>query len=913
MNRKCMATFVCLLVLIGLLTPISAMAGEPDPGWGIKYTPHAPIRIDSDADFPGIATSGNGTVWAPWVIENLEIDGSGEGYCVYIGNTTEHFVVKDCMLHDANGGDGSINRFDASLMMYSVTNGTLHNNTANSSSFGIYLYSNSFDNVITENNASSNTDTGILLDAGSEGNDISNNTASHNDLNGIYIYSGTENNLIDNNVTFNTKYGIYLYSASHNRILNCSVNNNTDTGVHLYLNSDSNNVTLCKLADNGCGLRVHASGSNSIYYNNFAGNTVQGNDDTNANLWDYGYPSGGNFWSDYSGADAMSGSGQSIPGPDGIGDTPYPISGIGGSQDSYPLMTMGDIADNYPPISSVDAVVPYWHNLDILAVTATAYDARGSVVQVEMWYRYEAGAWALFGTDSASPWSWDFDWPSAEGNYSFYSVAEDGSGNSEVAPGALDASAGCEAAAPAVNAGPDAIDNSQFTQNATAADTGSGIFNYTWTMASGLGAVNFGTQWSEDTAVSANPDGTYIIRLNVTDNAGNWAADEFNLIWDATDPAIAVSNIVNDTGIWYNVTDANPGMVYWLSGTTNTTDTAPYFIDTSALTPGWFNYTIWACDLAGNSASHGVTVYIPQAIIANPPIPGITGTTPANRAIGVSTSTTITIHFNRSMDRASVQSAFGVTNITANNTVFTFSWSASNTTLVVAISPRLLPLTTYTVTVDTRAMDANGTHMAQNYSFHFATFMDTDLDGTTDSADLDDDGDGVPDTSDAFPLDPTETIDTDEDGIGNDADPDDDNDGVGDAEDPDPLDPAVPGLEDSEPAGDFLLIILIVACVIVGVIIGYLLMSRKAGKPPAENSSEESEVPEENAENTEELEPISPEESAPEAIPEEKAALESPPPSPDDPRIAKLTEAYESGKISKELYDKNLARFRGQQ
>ena len=50
--------------------------------------------------------------------------------------------------------------------------------------------------------------------------------------------------------------------------------------------------------------------------------------------------------------------------------------------------------------------------------------------------------------------------------------------------------------------------------------------------------------------------------------------------------------------------------------------------------------------------------------------------------------------------------------------------------------------------------------------------------GTTDS-----DGDGVPDSSDAFPNDPSETKDSDGDGTGDNADIDDDNDGYNDGED----------------------------------------------------------------------------------------------------------------------------------
>jgi hypothetical protein len=49
------------------------------------------------------------------------------------------------------------------------------------------------------------------------------------------------------------------------------------------------------------------------------------------------------------------------------------------------------------------------------------------------------------------------------------------------------------------------------------------------------------------------------------------------------------------------------------------------------------------------------------------------------------------------------------------------------------------------------------------------------------SAPPDADGDGVADASDAFPNDPAEAFDTDGDGIGNTADPDDDNDGMPDS------------------------------------------------------------------------------------------------------------------------------------
>ena len=59
---------------------------------------------------------------------------------------------------------------------------------------------------------------------------------------------------------------------------------------------------------------------------------------------------------------------------------------------------------------------------------------------------------------------------------------------------------------------------------------------------------------------------------------------------------------------------------------------------------------------------------------------------------------------------------------------------------------------------------------------------DIDNDGLDNATDKDDDGDGVLDVNDDFPLNANESVDTDGDGIGNNSDSDDDNDGVSDVE-----------------------------------------------------------------------------------------------------------------------------------
>ncbi|UCG70674.1 MAG: right-handed parallel beta-helix repeat-containing protein, partial [Thermoplasmata archaeon] len=177
-----------------------------------------------------------------------------------------------------------------------------------------------------------NCSIGILLGF-SMRNNISNNNVSRNWVGlGIQLAHSDGNNVHDNNALYNG-YGIG-FSMSENNVFMGNNITNCNTGFFSW--STRNNVIMSNnISDCDYGLVLYFSLSNRIYHNNIINNIVQAQDD-GLNYWDDGYPSGGNYWSDYTGIDNFKGPNQDQPGSDGIGDTEYLIDS--NSIDHYPLM-----------------------------------------------------------------------------------------------------------------------------------------------------------------------------------------------------------------------------------------------------------------------------------------------------------------------------------------------------------------------------------------------------------------------------------------------------------------------------------------------------------------------------------------------------------------------------------------------
>ena len=134
---------------------------------------------------------------------------------------------------------------------------------------------------------------------------LANNTIRNSGNDGVRIDYTTQVNITGNSISRNgfNCYGIEVYQCN-------------------WGNISENNIF-----DNYVGLRLSIGTTNfRVFHNNFINNTYQAWD-VLSNTWDDGYPSGGNYWDDYTDWDNNT---------DGIWDNPYVIDE--NSQDDYPLV-----------------------------------------------------------------------------------------------------------------------------------------------------------------------------------------------------------------------------------------------------------------------------------------------------------------------------------------------------------------------------------------------------------------------------------------------------------------------------------------------------------------------------------------------------------------------------------------------
>ncbi len=327
------------------------------------------------------------------------IEGDGYDMCLHInarGVKISGFVVQNgergiwledstaCVITNNtvfnNRGKGSPNTViheGHGIGLTSSSNCIIANNTVlSNSAYGIALFQ-ACNNVIMGNRCDQNRDYQIIL-----GTDSCNNTITENTLSGsvyghgIYIFTRSNNNVVTKNVIFaNSNAGINLLSAHYNLIsdnilksnigglwigsilfasngniiANNTVTSNQRRGIEV--SGDENEIINNTVVGNEEGIYVREGAGNRIYHNHL--NNRKNAYDGESNIWDNGYPSGGNYWSDYPGSDIYMGVGQDEPGNDSIGDIPYIIDCIdGNSRDNFPFIWI-----YIPPISISNVTV----------------------------------------------------------------------------------------------------------------------------------------------------------------------------------------------------------------------------------------------------------------------------------------------------------------------------------------------------------------------------------------------------------------------------------------------------------------------------------------------------------------------------------------------------------------------------
>jgi parallel beta-helix repeat protein len=244
-----------------------------------------------------------------------------------------------------------ISRNNDGLFIYQSGNVRVQNNLIfdNRRGIGITL---SHHNQVVNNTVSAGREAGISMGSEANSNLIINNKIYENDFCGILLARSHHNYIMGTNLSRNNQAGIRLDGSTNNTIVSNHITSHDRDGL-AFFGSNSNTVTGNLITRNEWdGINLDESNFNSIYHNNFVNNTHQaGSYSGSQNTWDDGYPSGGNYWTNYDGSDVYKGPHQNETGSDGIGDTRYRIDAK--NEDRYPLIDPCPLLD----ISDVSSVL----------------------------------------------------------------------------------------------------------------------------------------------------------------------------------------------------------------------------------------------------------------------------------------------------------------------------------------------------------------------------------------------------------------------------------------------------------------------------------------------------------------------------------------------------------------------------
>jgi len=289
-----------------------------------------------------------------WVDKHDEIVPTNAGFVALINSS--NITV--------NGLTQRLTRNSHGLLLINTNYSKIENLvTSNNEYYGIYFRS-SYRNEITRNNISGEI-CSIDLEASNNNVVSQNRIQSPSSVYGISLNTSDSNEIKNNIIENVTKHGISMIDSSNNTIESNSISNYGDRGIRLedsannilinnhifgkypsltsnsgiYLvNSSYNEINMSTIVYgylDGIALG-DLSSNNKIYHNSFLWNIQHASATGYPNIWDNGYPSGGNYWDGQPRVDVKRGPYQNETGSDGIIDKPYEINP--NNRDRYPLM-----------------------------------------------------------------------------------------------------------------------------------------------------------------------------------------------------------------------------------------------------------------------------------------------------------------------------------------------------------------------------------------------------------------------------------------------------------------------------------------------------------------------------------------------------------------------------------------------
>ena len=320
------------------------------------------------------------------------VDGGGAGNVFYVNASNVYisgFTVRNGFygIHYLGSNNGRIQdvlataNTQAGIFLEQSAYNTIENSSVTGSIFGIDLGDvSSHHTTIQQVAAFSNAFGGINGYTGSSDTSISHCSVHDNgrgisigwtqnwNITGCDIYANGTGIYLDSELSLTVRNSDFHANAEGVRFTgNYAESNlfewnrfyqNTSAGMSFNNDAHGNIIRLNDFYNNLKGVVILANPNRESYVNTFIQNIFI-NNGTNAqvaatgyiNTWDSGYPGGGNYWGDYTGADIYNGPSQNVAGADGLGDTARVLV-PGFSVDRYPLMGLNATNNGPAPVGN---------------------------------------------------------------------------------------------------------------------------------------------------------------------------------------------------------------------------------------------------------------------------------------------------------------------------------------------------------------------------------------------------------------------------------------------------------------------------------------------------------------------------------------------------------------------------------